>query len=65
MSSDSQARSAARSHKRLDPEIKQLRAMNRAMESLPPEARRHCLEWFVNYWTGRSDITIVRTRDAA
>ena len=56
---------ARRSHKRLDPEIKALRAMNRAMESLPPEARRRCLQWFVNYWCGRTDIRIERVRDAA
>jgi hypothetical protein len=62
---DSRACDAARSHKKLDPEIKALRAMNHAMESLPPEARRRGLEWLVNYWCGRSDITIERTRDAA
>ena len=44
--------------KALDPEIKALRALNRAMEDLPVDARRRCLQWFVNYWTGRSDITI-------
>ena len=46
--------------KPLDPEIKALRALNRTMESLSPQARRRCLEWFVNYWTGRSDIRIER-----
>ena len=52
----------ARSHKKLDPEIKQLRAMNRAMEALPPDARRRALEWFVNAWTGRTDIRIVKVK---
>lgn len=33
--------------KKLDPEIKALRAMNRAYESVPEEARQRCLEWLV------------------
>lgn len=45
---------SVRSHKKLDPELKQIRAMNRAMGALPPEARQRCLEWLVAYWTCRA-----------
>jgi hypothetical protein len=33
--------------KPLDPEIKALRAMDRAYDTLPENARQRCLEWFV------------------
>ncbi len=58
----SAAASEPRSHKKLDPEIKALRALNRAMESVPPEARQRCMEWFVNAWTGRSDLRVPRVK---
>jgi hypothetical protein len=38
---------ATRSHKRLDPEIKALRAINRAMDALPDGSRQRALEWLV------------------
>lgn len=53
-----------RSHKKLEPELKQIRAMNRAMGALEPEARQRCLEWLVAYWTTRPIVKLPAVRRA-
>lgn len=52
-----------RSHKRLDPEIKALRAINRALSELPDDShRKRVMEWTVARGLGKSWITLPRFR---
>lgn len=52
-----------RSHKKLDPEIKALRAVNRALDELPDdEQRKRVMEWAVARGLGKSWITLDRFR---
>lgn len=45
--SDAATVAEKRSHKKLNPEIKALRAIVRGVEALPPDARQRGLEWLV------------------
>ena len=49
--------------KRLNPEIKALRALERAMQMMPADARQRGLEWFVSRWCGRSWIRLPRVTE--
>jgi hypothetical protein len=52
-----------RSHKKLDPEIKALRAIDRALSELPDEAsRRRVMEWVVARGLSKTWITLARFR---
>lgn len=55
-------RDAARSHKRLDPEIKALRALDRAMDALPDGAAQRALEWLVASRCGLPAIRLPEVR---
>jgi hypothetical protein len=52
-----------RSHKKLDPEIKALRSISRALDSLPDDAgRKRVMEWAVARGLGKSWISLRRFR---
>jgi len=51
-----------RSHKKLDPEMKGLRAMVRGMDGIPPEARQRCLEWFVANYCGLPGVRLPKVK---
>ncbi len=46
--------------KPLDPEIKALRALERAMRSVPAPARQRCLEWLVANQCGVASVRLPR-----
>ena len=52
-----------RSHKKLDPEIKAMRAINFALADLPDDAhRRRVMEWAVARGLGKPWVTLARFR---
>lgn len=52
-----------RSHKKLDPDIKAMRAINRALADLPDdESRRRVMEWVVARGLGKSWFSMPRFR---
>lgn len=52
-----------RSHKKLDPDIKAMYAINRALADLPDEqSRRRVMEWVVARGLGKTWITLPRFR---
>lgn len=52
-----------RSHEKLDPDIKAMRAINRALADLPDdEHRRRVMEWVVARGLGKTWITLPRFR---
>jgi hypothetical protein len=53
---------AARSHKRLDPEIKALRALDRVMDALPDGAAQRALEWLVASRCGLPGVRLPEVR---
>ncbi len=57
------AASEPRSHKKLDPEIKALRAIVRALDELPDEAqRKRVIEWTVARALGKTWFSLDRFR---
>lgn len=55
-----------RSHKRLDPDIKALRAIARAIDDLPDDAsRKRVIEWTVARALGKSWFSLDRFRWAS
>jgi len=46
--------------KPLDPEIKAMRALDRAMRPVPQEAKQRVLEWAVAYWCGVGAVRLPR-----
>jgi hypothetical protein len=52
-----------RSHKKLDPDIKAMRAINRALTDLPDDAhRRRVMEWVVARGLGKAWFSLPRFR---
>lgn len=48
--------------KKLDPEIKGLRALNRAVESIPEGARQRCLEWLIASRCGLTGVRLPKVK---
>lgn len=50
--------------KRLDPEIKALRAIQRALDPLSPEQRKRSLEWVTAKHSGKTWVSLPEFKDS-